>query len=67
MATQKFDKGHKVKLESGGPQMTVKGYKALAGIGSNPKESDTDVICNWFDGTELKQRTFHQDELQLDE
>ncbi len=67
MGDQIFDKGDKVVLKSGGSIMTVKGYKSLAGIGSNPDESETEVVCAWHDGVEIQQRTFHQDALELAE
>lgn len=64
MAAQVFDKGDVVRLKSGGTKMTVKGYKSMLGLGSIPKESSTEVICIWNDGSD-KQRTYHQDLLEL--
>jgi len=64
MAAQIYDKGDVVRLKSGGPNMTVKGYKSMAGLGSIPKESSTEVICIWNDGSD-NQRAYHQDLLEL--
>ncbi len=65
MAAQIFDKGDVVVLKSGSSEMTVKGYRALAGIGSIPDESQTDVVCVWNDGGKKRQDIFHQDMLKL--
>ena len=65
MEEQIFDKGDVVVLKSGSPEMTVKGYRSLAGIGSIPNESSTDVVCVWFEGGEKTQNIYHQDLLRL--
>jgi len=48
--------GDVVELKSGGPKMTVKSPKA--GMSGN------EVICQWFDGKELKNGSFRADSLK---
>ena len=52
---EKFKVGDVVRLKSGGPNMTV-----LA------NEEDIDfIICQWFDGEELKDGNFSPESLEL--
>ncbi|WP_084694601.1 DUF2158 domain-containing protein [Chryseobacterium vrystaatense] len=48
--------GIKVKLKSGGPEMTVK-FESDLGEGL--------WVCSWFVGNELKEGTFSEDQLDL--
>lgn len=65
---RKFKKGDVVSLKSGGPEMTVSGYKSYMGINSPAKESDEDVNVVWFNEKNEKQTsTFHQDTLESKE
>jgi len=54
----KFKSGDKVKLMSGGPEMTVRAYYIAEG---DPKI----VTCNWFDGPKLVKGNFAEPQLQL--
>lgn len=61
---KKFKTGDVVQLKSGGPEMTVRGYET--GINANLEnyESDTEVVCEWFDDkNQVQQRSFDQDSL----
>lgn len=46
-------KGNVVKLKSGGPKMTVKGM-------GGPY-----WICSWFDGVELREGQFSEEQLEI--
>lgn len=60
MANKKFKKGDKVVLNSGGPDMTVKGYNE-----ENYTEEENMVDCDWFDKNDTQQSgTFHEDQLK---
>jgi len=60
---KKFQKGDLVKLKSGGPVMTVKGYEI---VGIYPTLTETSgVICCYFDETTLKEGVFLQETLEL--
>jgi uncharacterized protein YodC (DUF2158 family) len=58
MEEQKFKRGDTVRLKSSSPEMTVARY--------DPEDS-LDVTCTWFSNNELKEHSFHQDLLDLDE
>ena len=62
---RKFKIGDTVQLKSGGPEMTVKNYKALFSLKESNKESDTEVVCQWMEKNKLQQGTFHEDMLDL--
>ncbi len=62
---RKFDIGDTVQLKSGGPEMTVKGYKQLFSLKESGKVSETDVVCTWMDKEKKQQGTFHQDMLDF--
>lgn len=49
-----FEEGDTVKLKSGGPTMTVEGESQFGGI-----------VCTWFDGNEVKSRSFMPKSLKL--
>ncbi|KVD35701.1 hypothetical protein WI84_16365 [Burkholderia ubonensis] len=51
----KFKTGDIVRLNSGGPDMTVKDYRTTYG----------DYSCQWFAGKKLEQGQFREDSLQL--
>ncbi len=52
---EKFKVGDTVRLKSGGPSMTVAAH-----------EEDIDlIICQWFDGEELKEGQFSPESLEL--
>lgn len=56
----KVQPGDTVKLRSGGPTMTVRSYDT-----SMLRESDTDVICEWFDKQNVLSRAaFKQESLE---
>jgi uncharacterized protein YodC (DUF2158 family) len=57
MATKQWKTGDKVRLVSGGPEMTVQKQWRLIGI------TEDTVTCQWFDGTETKTATFLPDSL----
>ncbi|MBW8331383.1 MAG: hypothetical protein K0M40_05130 [Prolixibacteraceae bacterium] len=64
---KKFNIGDKVRLISGSPIMTVKGYQNY--LNKNLKEStesDTDVVCEYYSDKENRfvKKTFHQDTLE---
>lgn len=50
-------KGKKVKLKSGGPEMTVNEVV--------PTPFGPALACAWFDGTELKKDTFSPEAIEL--
>lgn len=59
----KFKRGAIVRLKSGGPQMTIQGYRQAFDGG------DTDMaFCSWFDeNRKLQEGTFHEDSLMEEE
>lgn len=57
MEEQKFKPGDVVQLKSGGPEMTVVRYEPADGL---------DITCTWFNNNDLKEKSFHQDLLDLD-
>ena len=65
---QLFKKGDIVRLKSGGPKMTVEKYHVdIIGLGEL-RESDSNVICKWFDNeNKLVQSGFEQETLVKDE
>ena len=68
---RKFKTGDKVRLNSGGPVMTVIDYEVwndfIGNLIGTPKPShDTGmVICHWFSGDEVKKSKFPQDALEF--
>jgi uncharacterized protein YodC (DUF2158 family) len=48
-----FEIGNVVQLQSGGPKMTVCDLV-----------SDADVVCQWFEGSEVHQESFPKDALK---
>jgi uncharacterized protein YodC (DUF2158 family) len=72
MAENKFKRGDVVVLISGGPDMTVDKYEmSIDLVGtftgrSKPLESQQTeyVECLWFDNTDRKKGSFHQDVLK---
>lgn len=60
-AEQEFKEGTVVQLKSGGPAMTIDEFK----WDNNGRKSTERVECFWFDGTELKQGTFHITSLKV--
>jgi len=65
MAEQKFKPGDVVQLKSGGPEMTVRGYKMIQPFDAPAYPSDTEVECEWFDDKNQRQKgTFNQDTLE---
>ncbi|MEI6948334.1 DUF2158 domain-containing protein [Paraflavisolibacter sp. H34] len=68
---RKFKIGDKVRLNSGGPVMTVFENEvwhdllgALTGKAKPPQETGM-VTCQWFKDDELKKNKFHEDTLEL--
>ena len=60
--SKKFNKGSTVVLKSGGPLMTVDGYKKLMDpISMEWTETDEIVECSWFVGANRKKGEFHED------
>ena len=67
--------GAVVQLKSGGPKMTVQriigddstniGIKATDEYFKLRGYKDGDVICNWFEGSSLKDGTFKKESLVL--
>lgn len=57
-----FKKGTVVELKSGGPKMTVTGYRWLPGKGEYDKET---VNCKWFSDSEVKEDQFPVDTLKI--
>lgn len=65
--SKKFNKGDTVVLMSGGPLMTVTGYKKLMNPGSMAwEETDEEVECVWFEKNDKKSGVFHQDTIILE-
>lgn len=63
----KFSTGDVVRLKSGGPTMTVKGYHKKMDIKKGMHvESETEVICTWFENNQLNQNIFDEDQLQTE-
>jgi uncharacterized protein YodC (DUF2158 family) len=63
---KKYKKGDKVKLKSGGPTMTVEEYKTSISQELKRVESDTSVMCSWFDKNDIRHyEQFEQDTLEL--
>ena len=59
-----FTKGDVVMLKSGGPRMTIEHYKWVVGFDYS-KESDTKVLCSWFDKDgKLERKEFEQEALK---
>ncbi|MBC0852621.1 DUF2158 domain-containing protein [Pantoea stewartii] len=55
--TKRWESGDVVRLKSGGPAMTVKGYNMHKG----------GFVCQWFVGTDLKEGAFDGGQLVLTE
>jgi uncharacterized protein YodC (DUF2158 family) len=53
---QKFKIGERVRLNAGGPVMTVVKYE--------PNDGE-DVICQWFYGNKLEEKAFNQNVLRI--
>ena len=53
--TEPFKPGDVVYLKSGGPKMTVKEFD----------QKVNEVICEWFNENDLKERGFHPDTLKM--
>jgi len=51
----KFNSGDVVKLKSGSPKMTVRGYH---------KNDPQMLTCIWFDDNEMKAASFKEDSLE---
>ena len=72
MPEQKFKRGDVVVLMSGGPDMTVDKYEqsidlvgTFTGRAKPLETQQTEYVeCLWFDNTEKKKGTFHQDVLR---
>lgn len=62
---QSFKKGDSVKLKSGGPTMTIEGYKLITPYDEEAYEGDTHVECTWFMNQKLERATFHQDAVEM--
>ncbi len=61
----KIKPGDLVKLKSGGPKMTVKGFKKIRGMKGNTIDYDI-IICQWFnDNNELNSQEFKVDTLEI--
>jgi uncharacterized protein YodC (DUF2158 family) len=54
MSQQEFEIGAIVKLNAGGPDMSVKSYRESVGI----------YVCQWFAGKKLEQGEFKADGLE---
>lgn len=57
----KFEKGNIVKLKSGGPNMTVEGFKWDPFSGEYKTES---VQCTWFKNDERVSEYFNENALE---
>lgn len=55
---QKFKTADIVRLKSGGPEMTVKGYS------NDPFRDEEEVICVWFKNDTPQQKNFSEDLLE---
>jgi len=62
---EKFKIGDVVQLKSGGPKMTVHQLEKSARVGNAGGNYNGKVKCAWFDGTDSKWETFHQDTLDI--
>ena len=54
--SKKFQPGDVVRLKSGGPKMTVRGYDPIDG---------EEVTCEWMSNNAIQERSFHQSTLEL--
>lgn len=52
---EEIETGDVVTLKSGGPEMTVNGFS---------RDSDSMAVCVWFDGSVLREGSFHQKTLK---
>lgn len=64
---QEFKKGDIVNLKSGGPDMTVEGYKAIINLSGPPTEDKSKVKVSWFTQDKLTRETFDVEALELAE
>jgi len=62
---QEFQKGDVVKLKSGGPKMTIEGYKSNISISGPTTYSKSKVVVSWFTNEKLTRETFDVDALEL--
>jgi uncharacterized protein YodC (DUF2158 family) len=65
---KKFETGDVVRLKSGSPEMTVSGYRNLDKIGkdfSTVREETTQVLSEYYAGTELRRGIHDEKELEL--
>lgn len=63
---KKFKQGDKVRLKSGVPTMIVEKYKSSINDNLKRVESDTSVMCSWFDNNNIRHyEEFEQDTLDL--
>lgn len=63
----KIKKGDTVRLKSGGPLMTVKGYDLIYNPQtSKNEESDSQLTCQWFDENDVKSSSFDENMLDID-
>lgn len=61
MEKMNFKVGDIVRLKSGGPSMTVKGYRMSL---INKEE---EMICQWFSGDKLQTGVFNPDSVEEEE
>lgn len=62
----KWNPGDKVKLNTGGPEMSVQvhGFNTFVPIGSTVAQTREIVICSWFVGDDLRQAEFAPESLE---